>query len=218
MKSKEKPIFMILIKELSRKSNPWKEKNLEIWKSFLALRNLSNKDMTKSWKWKSLFLIYKIKIVPWKNKSDKWTGKMKPYMTKTMTSISWVKILIMNFFIWKKHSDKLKSDMPQLIGPWTCSKIELIKLCAESKTRTNKHVALLLTWQKLEIRSKSSDNKRLSMILIQMNFQSETHTLLIQMENLEMISISVKVTWCVLWRIMSFLATHFRSSITLMKE
>jgi len=156
---------MILIQELWMKLILWKKKNSKIWKSFSDLKNHFSKDLTKLWKWKNSFLIYKIKIIPCKNKSDNWTRKTKIWMIKTMTWNWWVKTLIMTFFTWKKQFEKVKLDMPQLIKPWACSKIELIKLWTESKTKTKKLVVLSKSWQKLEIKLKSSDNKRLNMTL-----------------------------------------------------
>lgn len=121
-------------------------------------------------------------------------------------------------FTWKKQSDKVKFDMPQLIKPWICSKIESNKLWMESKTKTKKLVVLSKSWQKLEIKSKNSDNKKLNMMLTLTNWWSEINTLMIQMENSETIWKNAKATWCVSWKTTSFSVTHLKSSTTLMKE
>lgn len=121
-------------------------------------------------------------------------------------------------FTWNKQSDKVKFDMPQLIKPWICSKIESNKLWMESKTKTKKLVVLSKSWQKLEIKSKKSDNKKLNMMLTLTNWWSEINTLMIQMENSETIWKNAKATWCASWKTTSFSVTHLKSSITLMKE
>ena len=138
LRSKSKCNCMSWIWKRLKKLKIWKNKNSKACKSFWVLKNPLSKDFNRWLKWKSLLPNFRNKIVRWRCKFSKLTGKIKQFKTRQVIWIWWAKTWTASFSTQDKQWGRVRLRDKQLKQLWTWWNLALSKLWMQQNAKTSK--------------------------------------------------------------------------------